>query len=195
MKLVLASRSPRRQMLLRQAGYDPRISPSPIDEKVLKQGQVGPAHWVIALAYIKAWSTMDQMPSQDDVIVLGADTVCVVDGMCIGQPHNRAEAFGMIHHLQGRSHRTITGVCLLGVAQRGRHLLFDSAHVSIGRLDDDVIDSYVQSDAWRGKAGGYNLAERLKDGWPIEVDGDPTTVMGLPMMLLEPWLDRFGVTS
>jgi septum formation protein len=56
--------------------------------------------------------------------------------------------------------------------------------VTWGDVDDDAIDEYVASGQWRGKAGGYNLEERLEAGWPIECEGDPTTVMGLPMRRL-----------
>jgi septum formation protein len=195
MKLVLASRSPRRQMLLRQAGYEPSIAPSPIDEGLLPQGHVGPADWVISLAYIKAWSTMDQISGQGDVIVLGADTLCLIDGSCLGQPKTRDEAYRMIDLLQGRSHETLTGVCLLRVEQCERCLFVDRTRVNLGRLNGHAISQYIESDDWQGKAGGYNLADRLEAGWPIKIDGDPTTVMGLPMQALSPLLERIGITS
>ena len=195
MKLVLASRSPRRQMLLRQAGFEPSIAPSPINEGLLPQGQVVAADWVTSLAYIKAWSTMDQISGQRDVIVLGADTLCLIDGSCLGQPKTRDEAYNMIDLLQGRSHETLTGVCLLGTEQFQRCLFVDRTRVSLGCLNENAVRQYIESDDWQGKAGGYNLADRLEAGWSIEVDGDPTTVMGLPMQTLTPLLGRIGITS
>ncbi len=195
MKLVLASRSPRRQLLLREAGYEPCVTPSPIDEQLLVQGRVGPEAWVLSLAYIKAWSTIGQMTKQKDIVVLGADTLCVLNGKCIGQPKDRAEAYGMINHLQGNVHQTVTGVCLLSHNHFSRQFFFDSSRVNIGPISQEVIEHYVQTDAWQGKAGAYNLSERQAAGWPIDVDGDPTTVMGLPMERLAPWLDRIGVNS
>ena len=65
-----------------------------------------------------------------------------------------------------------------------RHLFAESARVTFGALGNAEIDRYVSSGAWRGKAGGYNLSERLAAGWPITYRGDATTIMGLPMRAL-----------
>jgi septum formation protein len=86
------------------------------------------------------------------------------------------------------AHDVISGVALLDLAGGARLLFFDRAQVTWGRIASDQVEAYVASGAWRGKAGGYNLAERLRAGWPIEVRGDPATVMGLPIRRLAPLL-------
>ena len=76
----------------------------------------------------------------------------------------------------------------------GRVLVLGEAeqHVPHRTLDDGEIERYVSAGGWRGKAGGYNLAERLAAGWPIRCEGDPTSVMGLPMARVAPLLRELG---
>ena len=95
----------------------------------------------------------------------------------------------MVRAFAACSHRVVTGVALLGDGGPPRRFA-DSAGVTFGALAPEEIDRYVASGGWRGKAGGYNLYERQAEGWPITVEGDPTTVVGLPMRLLAPALRR-----
>jgi septum formation protein len=89
----------------------------------------------------------------------------------------------------GRGHQTITGVCVLD--QGGRRLLLsDIATVELGSLSVGALDQYLDSGEWMGKAGGYNLIDRIEDGWPLACLDDPTTVMGLPIRRLLPILER-----
>lgn len=78
-----------------------------------------------------------------------------------------------------------------GGAGGGRFLFSDVARVRVGRIGADRIDTYLRSGGWRGKAGAYNLSERVADGWPLECEGDPATVMGLPMRRLDASLRQF----
>ena len=96
----------------------------------------------------------------------------------------------MLAALRDETHETITGVCLISLADGRRWLLVDRATVRYGHVSDKEIDRYVRSGEWRGKAGAYNLQDRFSAGWPIECEGDPATVMGLPMRRLQPWLAR-----
>ena len=90
----------------------------------------------------------------------------------------------MIRQLADKEHRTITGVALLELGGPWRSIWWDRTRVHVGALEDAQIAEYVDSGRWQGKSGGYNLAERIQAGWPIEYDGDPGTVMGLPMRKL-----------
>lgn len=101
----------------------------------------------------------------------------------------------MLFAMRNREHVTMTGVCLIDLSTGQRHLLFDQATVHIGAVSDSAIDDYVASGQWSGKAGGYNLSERQAAGWPLTCTGDPTTVMGLPMLRLPRWLDLLGTQS
>ena len=98
----------------------------------------------------------------------------------------------MIVAMREATHRTMTGVCLMHVSGRRRFIAHDVALVTVGSLPDEVVEGYLASGDWRGKAGGYNLIERQRAGWPISCEGDPTTVMGLPMRMLPHWLARFA---
>jgi septum formation protein len=113
--------------------------------------------------------------------VLGADTICVHEGEIIGQPKDEDEAAAWLRSFRGKSHDVLTGFCLIALPSGERWMGADRASVTWGEVGDDAIDEYVASGHWRGKAGAYNLEDRLEAGWPIDCEGDPTTVMGLPM--------------
>jgi len=97
----------------------------------------------------------------------------------------------VLSELIGRSHEAITGVCLIDAADRRQRVFVETAQVRIGQLDPDALEGYIRSGEWRGKAGGYNLAE-VRGRWPIEVEGDPNTVIGLPVERLSRALRRFA---
>lgn len=180
--------------MLAQAGIAHDVVDSGIDDALLEPGSAGPIAWVTALAYLKARAALDQARPGDAVI--GADTVCVMDGRIIGQPRDDADAAAMIVSFVDREHDVVTGVCVLqpdagDTFRRGmRH---DRARVRFGSLPAREISRYVASGEWRGKAGGYNFTQRRAAGWPLEVEGDADTVVGLPMRLLQAMLDAPGV--
>jgi septum formation protein len=190
----LASRSPRRRLLLDQAGVTVRVHPAAIDDGVLRPSAVDPAHWVAALAYLKGRWVADELHAAGHRLgtVLAADTVCVHEGRILGQPVDAADARGMLRAMRDATHVTMTGVGLISLASGERWLLVDRAAVTWGRVTDEQIERYVSSEQWRGKAGAYNLNERIDDGWPIECRDDPATVMGLPMRRLGPWFQILG---
>lgn len=165
--------------MLREAGIEHEAHDPGVDDGTLDPGGASAAAWVTALAYLKARATMDRIGPGS--IVLAGDTVCVLDGRIFGQPADDADARGMIRAFAGRDHDVLTGVCLLRGSERDRAMFHDAARVRLGMLSDDVIAAYVASGDWRGKAGGYNLEERAAAGWPLTVDGDPDTVVGLPV--------------
>ena len=187
-RLILASKSPRRRQLLEQAGFGFEACPAPIDDAHLSPGMVDPAHWVAALAHLKADTVQrsEANYSDESVIVLGSDTVVVKDADIIGQPRDEADARRIIERLESGSHRVMSGVALLVGAERS--LFVDVATVRVRAVGPARIERYLETGDWRGKAGAYNLYERIEDGWPIEYEGDPTCVMGLPMVRLTPLL-------
>ena len=98
----------------------------------------------------------------------------------------------MIRSFADDTHAVVTGVAIVDSA--GEPTVFhDTATVTLRGLSDAAIDAYLDTDAWRGKAGGYNLFDRQGAGWPITVTGDPATVVGLPMRLLTAALRHRGV--
>lgn len=196
-RLILASRSPRRKLLLEQMGLDFEVLDSRVDDGALRPGPATSArHWVAALAYLKAAAVarpFEGAGSLAGATVLGADTVCALDGAVLGQPRDGEDAAAMIRSFEDREHEVLTGVAI--VSPDNRTLMTDVAVVRVGRIGPGAIGEYVSTGGWRGKAGGYNLSERLEAGWPIEVSGDPGTVMGLPVVRLGPLLARFRRTG
>ena len=195
--LWLASASARRSQLLEEAGLSFTVRVPDVDDGRLQPSGTPPASWALAMAYLKARRVAGALrPQGERGIVLGADTVCSIDGLVLGQPGSVEQAADMIRRFRGREHQTISGVCLIDIESEDRWLLVDAATVRMGHVEDDRLRAYLDSGLWRGKAGGYNLFERLEDGWPIEVSGDPGTVVGLPMQRLLPLLrDLVTVTD
>ena len=113
--IVLASASPRRQELLRNAGIPFTVQPADIDETLLATGE-SPRHCAERLAREKALAVFQSRP-QD--FVLGADTIVVVDDLILGKPRDAGDAMRMLRLLSGRTHEVITGVCLVGKAATG----------------------------------------------------------------------------
>ena len=189
--LVLASASPRRLELLRGAGFDPEVEPADIDDGSLILGKVGAAATAASLAYFKARRVAGVRARRGapPAWILAADTVCERDGGVIGKPANRDDALRMILSLARRRHGVVTGWCLLapsGASDMGR----DTATVEIGELDHAELERFLTENRWEGKAGGYNLTEVVARGWPVRCEGDPHTVVGLPLAQVAPVLRR-----
>ncbi len=201
-RVLLASRSARRRLMLEDAGIEHDLIDSGVDDGELRPGKVDAEHWVAALAYLKAAAARERVSQDGDavrdargMVVLGADTVVVDDGEIIGQPRDRADAERILRRLIGGEHEVLTGVAMVEVSTGRRDLLVDRARVRVGSVAEAELQKYLDSGMWAGKAGAYNLAERVEAGWPIEVEGDPGTVMGLPMRRLEARLAGFAAGS
>lgn len=200
--LILASASPRRALLLREAGLafvqmQPPFVDPPQPQHDHDRGPVDAAALTTALARAKALSLREAgvLTQHPGAVILAADTVCVDQGRPIGQPADADAARGMIRAMRDHTHAVVTGVALLRGDDRDPFLLADEARVAVGFISEAEIESYVRSQQWRGKAGGYNLFDRQAAGWPLGVEGDPATVVGLPMRKLLPLLRQRGITS
>lgn len=187
--LWLASASPRRRRLLEESGYTIRVVRPTIDDGELRMRPgLDPSAWTVALAHAKARSVLSAEPGADQAVIIAADTVVVKGDEVIGQPKDRSDAGRIIRALDGGSHSVTTGVAVIA---GGRRWTFaDTARVTVGPLDPASVRRYLESGDWQGKAGAYNLMERIENGWPISFEGDPGTIMGLPMKRLRPVLDR-----
>ncbi len=135
------------------------------------------------LADQKARSLFDNndLNQYPDAVIVAADTVILApDGSVLGQATDRSDAQRMLRMLIDATHHAHTAVVVLdpdtGKAQR----FADTVRVRLGRVSDDQLEQYLDSDRWQGKAGAYNLYD-LQPHWPFTVTGDPTTVVGLPM--------------
>lgn len=193
--LILASRSPRRHRLLTEHRIHHRAVSPGVDDARLNPGRVTPRQWSAALAYLKAAAVARDPQSRG--VVLGADTICVQHNRIIGQPTDAEHARRILRDFNNAEHVVITGVALIDTHTGRRDIFADLARVRWGDVGDLRIDRYINTGLWRGKAGAYNLHERLDVGWPITFTGDPTTIVGLPMELLAVRLEAFldGVTT
>lgn len=189
-RIVLASRSARRRLLLEAAGIGHEAVAPDFDDAGLQAGSVSPEQWVSSLAYLKAWTLARTVAAP--AVVIGADTACVLDEALIGTPVDGADAESILRRFVGRSHDVVTGVAIIETDTGRRHLFAERATVRFGELSNDDLRGYLASENWRGKAGAYNLAERLEAGWPITYDGDATAIMGLPMGALSAALSRIA---
>ena len=193
--LVLASTSARRRALLAEAGFD-AVSISPlVDDGGLAVRADHAAEDCCALAWFKgAQITNDlaRLKSQapDARIILSADTVCVLKGNVMGKPRDIEHARSMLEAARSQSQLVVTGVCIIGIAEKSRAMLADSAEVRFGAISDLQMNDHLERGGWIGRAGGYNLEELVVAGWPVQWSGDQSTVTGLPMKMLTPILTR-----
>lgn len=192
--LWLASKSARRAQLLDQAGFDATLMPASIDDGELSPGCGAPEGWVMALAYLKARNVADALREQGECsgLVLGADTVCVHNGMIIGQPADDGHAQEILAQMRRDDHDVLTGICMIDLSTSERTIIFDRATVRMGDITDAQIAAHLECGAWRGKAGAYNYDDQVAVGWDLDCLGDTTTVTGLPMKRLETLLPQFG---
>lgn len=192
-RLILASTSPRRRQLLAEYGLSHSAMKPPIDDGELQRGRVGATGWVASLAWLKARSVWDQLGDAQRAsgVVLAADTVVQREGEILGQPKDAADARRIVTTLTDGTHRVLTGVCLHAKGERSWFV--DRSEVHVGAVSAEQIERYLATGDWAGKAGAYNLHERIADGWPIEYSGDDTSIMGLPMKRLLPELERLGI--
>lgn len=179
--LLLASSSPRRQALMRQAGYSFEVVEPPFEEPSFLHPQVAPERHAEALAYFKACSVADQLR---DVVVLGADTVASLNGEPIGKPEDRDDARRILKRLSGTTHRVITGVALVDATTNRRAMRHDVSVVRVRPLTDAMIEAYLDTGQWEGKAGAYGIQDQ-NDPFVERVEGSLTNVVGLPMELVE----------
>jgi septum formation protein len=188
--LILASSSPRRGALLRQAGIAFGVVSPPFCEPAGLLANLMPAQQAEALAYFKARSVQRD---HRDAFLLGADTLASIEGRALGKPADAAEARSMLESLSGTRHEVTTGVALLGPAGE-RLIASETTRVTMRRMTGSEIDGYVNSGEWRGKAGGYSLQETT-DRFIRDINGSFSNVVGLPIELVTRMIDELRQRS
>lgn len=192
MRVILASTSPYRQALLRQAGvsFD---AVRPDFEESLPQGEL-PDTVALMLAEGKAEAVAEHYP---DAVVIGADQVGECEGLLLGKPHDAVEAKAQLQALLGKTHRLITGVVLIGPTPadgnaRPTLRLVEETRITFRALTEAELNAYVATDEWEGCAGGYRL-ESQGVQLVSRIDGDYFNIIGLPIVQVLEALRRLGV--
>jgi len=174
---ILASRSSRRAELLTRAGYTFSVVPADIDERI-RDGEA-PEPYVRRLALEKAARVAGTHP---ELVVLGADTVVVIEGRVLGKPADDEETVAVLRRLSGRTHEVLTGVALLASHEEQSDIA--STRVTFRELTAGDIAWYVGTGEPRGKAGAYAI-QGIASRFVTRIDGSYTNVVGLPIALVD----------
>jgi len=181
---VLASRSPRRREILVEAGFvfevvppDDGLEDDPLPNEL-------PSDYVKRLALWKAENVLNKI---DRGIVIGCDTVVVCNDEIIGKPTDRSDAARMLRMLRGTLHYVQSGLCLCSKPNGIRRVADAVSTLRMIEFTDDELEEYLDSEAWRGKAGAFGLQD--SNGWANLVDGSESNVVGLPLELLKQMIE------
>ena len=174
--MILASQSPRRIELMRDAGFDVQVIPADIDESA-RPGE-GPFELVERLARAKAEAVSSAHAAPGETVV-AADTIVALDGELLGKPADEADARRMLRALSGKTHQVATGVCIA----HGERIdsFVDITDVTFYELSDAEIDAYVATGEPMDKAGAYGIQGTYGRMLVERIDGDFYNVVGLPI--------------
>ena len=188
-KLILASRSPRRRFLLKQAGLKFSVIPSRFDENSVTLSS--PESYVRLLAEGKAKDISMQYP---DSWIIGADTIVFIDNSILGKPDSPAEARKMLKRLSGKIHQVITGYC---ICCRAKDRFFSETvktDVYFKKLTEKEIDWYINSGEPFDKAGAYAI-QGIGTFLVKRINGSYTNVVGLPVCEVLGFLISEGIIN
>lgn len=173
MRLILASKSPRRIELLQDAGLDFEIIPS--DRKEEPDYSLPKEELTMSLARKKAASVLLRFPH---ATIIAADTIVYYDSEVLGKPKNEEDAFNMLKKLSNHTHEVVTGVVIM--SKDKEDMFYDTARVTMNELSDLQIKEYIATKEPMDKAGSYaiqGLGKKMIKGY----EGDFFTIMGLPL--------------
>lgn len=198
--LILASQSPRRRSLLAESGRAFCVIPAEGVAEESPRESDQPAALAVrnALAKARAVSRSSEALKLAPAAVIGCDTIACVpvperSGAyeILGKPLDRDDARRMLSLLSGSEHFVISGLALVDLPSGRERTAFETTTLVMDRLDPETIEIYLESGAWRGKAGAFGYQDGIE--WLRIKSGSPSNVVGLPMELLDRMLDEFGM--
>lgn len=180
-RLILASGSPRRKKILQNLGLDFEIIKSPYEE-VLDNHDFS-YEKIENLAYNKAFEVAKTI--NNVAIVIGADTVVVLDNKILGKPENKEEAYKMLKSLSNREHFVVTSICAIETPNMRKKIHSTTSYVTFNDLTDEMINKYIEEYSPLDKAGSYGIQE-LPQGFIKSTGGSFENIIGLcPKALLK----------
>jgi septum formation protein len=184
---ILASKSPRRSYLLKQAGLEFSVIPSSIDESAVPLSS--PETYVRVMAEAKAMDISDKYP---DKWVIGADTIVLIDGSLLGKPGSKSEARAMLNQLSGQTHQVLTGYAICCKTKKRNFSETIKTEVSFKNLSKEEIEWYIHTDEPFDKAGAYAI-QGLGTFIVKSINGSYTNVVGLPVCEVVEFLLKEGI--
>ncbi len=189
MKLILASSSPRRAEVLRDAGIAFEVYAPQVEEA--RRPNEAVEKMVARLAEAKARAAAESVGEKNHAIIIGADTAVELDGEIFGKPRDAADAREMLSYLSGRTHHVLTGIYVLRLPDGATRSAVERTAVTFAPLDPIEIEAYVTSGEPFGKAGGYAIQGRAGRYIP-RIEGCYFNVVGLPLARLYALLGDLG---
>ena len=189
MKLILASSSPRRAEILREAGIAFKIRAASVEETPLPNENA--ESMVIRLAEAKARAVAESLDPNISAIVIGADTTVELNGQIFAKPRGAEDAREMLASFSGRTHKVLTGICALRLPDKMTNSAVESTAVTFAALAPTEIESYVASGEPFDKAGGYAI-QGLAGRFIPRIEGCYFNVVGLPLARLYALLSELG---
>jgi septum formation protein len=186
--IVLASQSPRRKKLLEQIGIDFIVIPSDIDEGEHPL-HIEPSHYSMQLAEKKAMDVASKLGY--DAIVIGADTIVVIDDEILNKPKSENEAKEMLRRLSGRTHTVFTGVSVVRTDVANPITNYKATEVTFRELTDREIELYVSTGSPMDKAGAYGIQDDIGAVFISHIKGCYYNIVGLPLELLYGMMQQF----
>ncbi|EQK47800.1 MULTISPECIES: Maf family protein [Paraclostridium] len=178
MNIILASGSPRRKEILENTNLKFSVITSDIDERIFENEE--PIQLVLRLAFEKCMSVAQNNPSD---LVIGADTIVVLDNEILGKPKNEEEAFNTLSKLSNREHQVITGMSIVNLENEKKIVDYAISNVKFKKLTDQDIKDYISTKECLDKAGSYGI-----QGYGAllveEIKGDYFNIVGLPISKL-----------
>jgi len=184
---ILASKSPRRSYLLKQAGLEFSVIPSSIDETAVPLSS--PETYVRVMAEAKAMDISGKYP---DKWVIGADTIVLIDGSILGKPGSESGARAMLKQLSGQTHQVLTGYAICCKAKERNFSETIKTEVSFKNLSEEEIEWYIHTGEPFDKAGAYAI-QGLGTFIVKSINGSYTNVVGLPVCEVVEFLIKEGI--
>lgn len=188
MRLVLASQSPYRKMILSEMGFEFGVEPSDVDESRVKEKD--PERLVAALAELKASAVAK---SHGNAVVLGADTIVYYNKKAIGKAHSDGEALMILRELLGKKHEVYTGLCAINTITGEKRSVCTKSLVTLKSISDEKLDGYVKGKYYLGKAGCYNIDDPRFSKFIEKIEGCAFNVKGLGIESCKILLNSMGI--